>query len=368
MSSCKIRKKSTLHLVLRPRGGRQIFVKALTGKTSTLDGEAPGTIGNANAKTQDTEGIPPDQQRLPLQAAAAEEAKSAPPTEPATGGTPAEAAAPEPTAEEATSAPPDEPAKEEKPAEAAAPEPAAEEAKSAPPAEPATEEKPAEAAAPEPAADEAKSTPPAEATEEKPAVAAAPEPAADEAKSAAPAEPTTEEKPAEAAAPEPAAEEAKSAPPADPATEEKPAEAAAPEPRGLRTRWWQNRGRPPPLYSTDGSSFVHDGSAGSDGSGGGAGGSGSGGGSCDGSSGGGSGSSTSDGARPVLVHVHTQGLPDPPPWERLGCRGVLPFAATPALWILPGGPSPGGCTAHRAQPTTGSRAWRVPPLPAGSAA
>ncbi|XP_055349290.1 polyubiquitin-like [Paramacrobiotus metropolitanus] len=59
-----IQKESTIHLVLRLRGGMLIYIKVLTGKTVALDVELSDTVEIMKKKIEDVLYMPPDQQRL----------------------------------------------------------------------------------------------------------------------------------------------------------------------------------------------------------------------------------------------------------------------------------------------------------------
>ena len=64
LSEYNIQNESTLHLVFQLRGGMQIYVKTLTGKTLTLIVKTSDSVWNVKDQIEVMEGIPSKQQRL----------------------------------------------------------------------------------------------------------------------------------------------------------------------------------------------------------------------------------------------------------------------------------------------------------------
>ncbi|CAH1427201.1 unnamed protein product [Lactuca virosa] len=66
LADYNVQKDSTFHLVLRLRGGMQIFVRTPIGKTITLEVESSFTIGKMKSKIEEIEWIQPQHQLLTI--------------------------------------------------------------------------------------------------------------------------------------------------------------------------------------------------------------------------------------------------------------------------------------------------------------
>lgn len=64
LADYNIQNESTLHLIPRLRGGIQLFIKTLTGRTITIDCESSDSIKTIKTMIEEKERIPYEQQRL----------------------------------------------------------------------------------------------------------------------------------------------------------------------------------------------------------------------------------------------------------------------------------------------------------------
>ena len=71
-----LEKEGTIHVVPTLKGGVQIFVKTVTGRSIALDVEPGDTIVDVKSKVFDQEGIPLEQQRLTFCGRHLEDARS----------------------------------------------------------------------------------------------------------------------------------------------------------------------------------------------------------------------------------------------------------------------------------------------------